>query len=139
MRKITALLAVVLLVGCKEPLMLGTEKANPAAEPSGRYQIVESRPDTFFIDTQRGRVWVLRPAMKSGKYDYEPHFWPVPIIDEENKIGMDFNQWRTLPMKFENAVRQMEAEGYLSSEDVKRLEASGDIPSENGAKKEGTR
>ena len=116
MRKITALFALVMIVGCKEgALILGTEKANPAAEPSGRYQIVESRPNTFFIDTQRGRVWVLQPASKIDKYDYEPHFWPVPIIDDENKIGMDSAKWRTLPMRFENAVKQMEAQGLLPS------------------------
>ena len=129
MRKITALLSVALLIGCKEPLMLGTEKANPATEPSGRYQIVESRPDTFFIDTQRGRVWVLRSARKIGKYDYESHFYPMTIIDEENKIGMDWTKWKTLPARFEETVRQLEAEGHLSTETAKQLEASGDIPS----------
>lgn len=100
--------------------MLGTEKANPAAEPSGRYQIVESRPDTFFIDTQRGRVWVLRPAMKIGKYDYEPHFWPVSIIDSENKIGMDSLTWRELPAKWEQVVKQFEEEQALKNKDAKK-------------------
>ena len=74
-------------------------------------------------------MWVLRSARKIGKYDYEPHFYPMTIIDEENKIGMDWLKWKTLPQRFEETVRQLEAEGHLSTETVKQLEASGDIPS----------
>jgi hypothetical protein len=117
MRKITALLAVVAVIGCKEvSLMSGTEKDNPVAETSGRYQIVESRSDIFFIDTQRGRVWFLRPEMKVGKYDYEPHFWPITIIDDENKIGMDSFKWWDTPRKWEELLQKWQSEKQMEAE-----------------------
>lgn len=126
MQKIIALMTMVAVIGCKEgALMSGTEKDKPVAETAGRYQIVESRSDTFFIDTQRGRVWFLRPEMKVGGYDYEPHFWPITIIDGENKIGMDSAKWWTLPKRFQEAMDtlQMEREVKIAKEEIKLQEA----------------
>jgi hypothetical protein len=113
MRKITALLAVVAVIGCKEvSLMSGT----------GRYQIVGSRSDTFFIDTQRGRVWVLNPGFTVGEYDYPRHFSRIDIIDGEKQLGVDWKQWMSTPklaellMKMDEALKESEEKSSTTKE-----------------------
>lgn len=73
MRKITALLAVALLVGCRE---------QPAATSHGRYQIVKGahpRNGTVLLDTDTGRAWELNYLIDEGS----PILIPIPIVDEE--------------------------------------------------------
>lgn len=94
MRKITALLAVVAVVGCKDSKVAVDLQGIPPATQSQRYQIViNSHPfdgnntQAFLIDTERGRVWEYFPASTGGKERYASHFSKAYIIDEEGVLG----------------------------------------------------
>ena len=94
MRKLTALLAVVLLVGCKDSKVSVDLQGVPPATRSQRYQIViNSHPfdgnntQAFLIDTERGRVWEYFPASTNDKVRYSSHFSKSYIIDEEGALG----------------------------------------------------
>lgn len=102
MRKIPALLAVVLLVGCKDSKVAVDLKGIPAASQSQRYQIVinshphdGSNTQAFLIDTERGRVWEYFAASTTGKERRYSHFNETFVIDDEGVVGptqQDFNK-----------------------------------------------
>ena len=96
MRKIAALLALVLLVGCGDPKVSVELKGQPAAAAPPRYQVVSTThglAQTFLLDTQRGRVWRYEP----DAIGQSPRFQKIEIIDDEGVLGMtpgQFLQWR---------------------------------------------
>jgi hypothetical protein len=94
MRKIAALLALVVIVGCKDSKVAVDLQGIPPTTRSQRYQIViNSHPfdgnntQAFLIDTERGRVWEYFPASTAGKERYSSHFSKTYIIDEEGLLG----------------------------------------------------
>lgn len=113
MRKLTALLVLVLAVGCKEWPWTQVGQESNSKEPVGRYQVVTGRSDTLLVDTVRGRTWTLVGPYKRGDHDYEPHFHPLTIIDEEGKIGMSWIDWVMLPARWEKATKDFEVQAIL--------------------------
>jgi len=113
MRKLTVVLVLVLAVGCKEWPSMPAGKESKTEEPVGRYQVVTGRSDTFLVDTVRGRTWTLVGPYKRGDHDYEPHFHPLTIIDEEGKLGMSWSDWVTLPARWEKATQDFEVQAIL--------------------------
>lgn len=92
MRKIAALLALVVIVGCKDSKVAVDLQGN--VTQTQRYQIViNSHPydgnntQAFLIDTERGRIWEYVPASTGGKERYSSHFSNTTIIDDEGVLG----------------------------------------------------
>jgi hypothetical protein len=100
MRKLTALLAVVLLVGCKNPTVSVELKGQPAVTAPPRYQIIintqewtGANAEAFLLDTQRGRVWAYNRFYEANGVGEGQHFFPIEIIDDEGAMGMTSKEW----------------------------------------------
>lgn len=98
MRKITALLAVALLVGCRE---------QPAATSHGRYQIVKgvagsTANGSVLLDTDTGRVW--------GLVKYSPVesaiLLPIPIVDDPTLFKVSGDTFADFNEKMANALKE---------------------------------
>jgi hypothetical protein len=119
MRKLTALLVLVLAVGCKE---------QPPARSYGRYQIVKdvieqrNSPNgekTFaLIDTDLGQVWIL--ADEAGM---SPALVPIPLLDEAALFRATGRTMDDVKQKiFEEWQEQRQKEEQLAEEKKKEEE-----------------
>jgi hypothetical protein len=90
----------VVSVGCEKQRPNTSPVFTPASSPAAtvmvapRYQIVFSphvRADTFLLDTQKGRVWVM---VKFSDIVGEPSaFDEVDVIDSTGEIGVKFSDF----------------------------------------------
>jgi hypothetical protein len=100
MRKLAALLVLVLTVGCNDPKVSVELKGQTAIPAPPRYQIIinthertGANAEAFLLDTQRGRVWAYGPY--NDKTKLVDHFGPIDIIDEEGVMGMTPENWHS--------------------------------------------
>lgn len=117
MRKLTALLAVVLLVGCKDSKVSVDLQGVPPAMQTQRYQIVINphhkdnplNPPAFLIDTEKGRVWEynLFRISESGEH-YAEHFRPVDVLDDNGILGVTPKAFQELLNRVNTAKRERE-------------------------------
>lgn len=80
-------------LGCNQQPQVTPVSAAAPARPQ-RYQVFFSphvRADTFLVDTQKGRVWVLT---KFTDIPNEPSaFDEVDVIDNTGDVGMPFSEF----------------------------------------------
>ena len=103
MRKITALLSVALLIGCKDPKASFELKGQLDVPAPPRYQIIinsqewsGANAEAFLLDTQKGRVWGYTrfvPSIEMGKRPIEERFYPIRIIDDDGELGFTTEQY----------------------------------------------
>jgi hypothetical protein len=110
MRKITALLALVAVVGCKDSKVAVDLQGIPPATQSQRYQIVinphpfdGNNTQAFLIDTERGRIWEYSPARTDTDERRSSNFSKTYIIDEEGVLGPTLDTFN----KLHDAANQM--------------------------------
>ena len=98
MRKLTALLVLVLAVGCKDSKVAVDLQGIPPATQPQRYQIITNLAEytgvnsqVFLLDTVRGRVWGYSPF---DPLDNTPeNFYQILVVDDEGVLGTTKNQW----------------------------------------------
>jgi len=122
MRKLTALLAVVLLVGCKNPTVSVELKGQPAVPAPPRYQIIintqewtGANAEAFLLDTQRGRVWAYNRFYQSNGVGKEENFYPIEVIDDEGVMGMTSKEWHSFNEFKKAQLAEKVAKGVATS------------------------
>ena len=106
MQKILPLLGLLIVVGCKDSKITVEHSGIPAAQASGRYQMVVNQPHfnnpygrdnsstrVFLIDTERGRVWGYSPAQEDSGLRFVEHFHEIDVTDKEGILGMTYLEW----------------------------------------------
>jgi hypothetical protein len=124
MRKLTASLVLVLVVGCNDPKVSVELTGQTAIPAPPRYQIIintqeftGANAEAFLLDTQRGRVWAYNRWVPPGPEEpgTAEHFYPITIIDDEGVIGMTSNDWHSF-LSFKKAQRDAkETKAFISS------------------------
>jgi hypothetical protein len=115
MRKLTALLVLVLAVGCKDSKLAVDLQGIPPATQSQRYQIIAnsaewtgSNSQVFLLDTVRGRVWGYSPHSPST--NIPENFSPIDVIDDEGVLGLTASRWQELIMLLKNKQKDSKHE-----------------------------
>lgn len=117
MRKLTALLAVVLLVGCKDSKVSVDLQGVPPATQTQRYQIVINphhkgdllNPAAFLIDTEKGRVWEYNRFFISESGERQgQHFRPLEVLDDNGILGLTPLAFQELVDKVNTKKRERE-------------------------------
>lgn len=112
-------------VGCEKQSPSTSPPPAAAAQPvvarsaSPRYQIVFSphvRADTFLLDTQKGRVWVM---VKFSDIAGEPSaFDEVEVIDNTGEIGVKYNDFPQIYKSSRPTERKGKKPGTLTLEEA---------------------
>lgn len=120
MRKLTALLVLVLVVGCNAPKVSVELKGQTAIPAPPRYQIVINthkydggNTEAFLLDTERGRVWMYRPFDELKQM--VNHFYPIEIVDNEGVIGQTPKDWFSLNALLKAKRDAKETEAFISA------------------------
>jgi hypothetical protein len=120
MRKLTALLVLVLAIGCNDPKVSVELKGQTAIPAPPRYQIVINthkndggNTEAFLLDTERGRVWMYRPLDESTQM--VNHFYPIEIVDSEGVIGQTPKDWFSLNDLLKAERDAKEAKAFISA------------------------
>lgn len=139
--RFTSLLIVIVAMGGCEKQSQSTPPplaSAPSTVVSGpvppRYQIVFSphlRADTFLLDTQKGRVWVM--AKFSDIAGQPSAFDEVDVIDNTGEIGMKFSEF----LQLHKSAQASERKGKKSSRTftLEEAYAPGKSPESKGGKK----
>lgn len=131
LKHLTLVLAVVFGTAACDTQHAGTapESSPGTGSPAlPRYQVVFSphvRADTFLLDTQKGRVWVLA---KFSDIPGEPSaFDEIDVIDNGGEIGIKFTDFFQLHSSTQAAERKSrKPPNLLTDEQVGFSSAKGD-------------
>lgn len=135
-RLLAVLVMALAVLGCERqpqstPASDTPASAAAAAQPQ-RYQLFFSphaRADTFLVDTQKGRVWVLT---KYVDFASEPSaFDEVEIVDSTGEVGMKFSEF----MRIYSSPQAAEGKGKKTKSPVVSDDPGGKSSESKGVKK----